>query len=138
MFVRKGTIRKARGGANRRSTRRPRRNSNENISPLRRTVIEEEPLPGSSHNLDSINEFKSVKSVSVSYESTKDVSKILYSEPKVTVNRISSCSSFSPKHTEYVCKDSPAARSHTTTIIVSYYIYIICCKCGIHFNFQNV
>lgn len=127
MFVRKGTVRKNRGGANRRSVRRPRRDSNENNGGHRRKGVTGEAISTDSANgyeltINGDIEMFSASGGSLHYGSTfgnGNISKrsSLEEESHPSISNVERVSHFKDDF-----KSSPA-RSQATTILVRHVLF---------------
>lgn len=144
MFVRKGTVRKARGGSNRRSTRRPRRDSNgASTGTSRKSVVSDEHSSSSvGHRLTPNGEHEGIRSTSsfsIGYEDdirdngsvhSGNISVFEERQPPVKVtsyddSRVRMTSG--PESVRYqseVAKPSPS-RSQATTVVVGYLYFFI-------------
>lgn len=127
MFVRKGTLRKTRGGANRRSTRRTGRSSTDNIAVSRRPAAHDDAIPTGStpHRLTSNGETNATRSASqrsLTYGKAADAASAHYSAASTSATRIPSSSLTTP--VKYDASKLSPARSHTATIVVSHSVLI--------------
>lgn len=127
MFVRKGTVRKARGGSNRRSIRRPRRDSNGTAGPSKKAVIPDDPSSSSTSRWATPSEEPDITR-SASTCSLPCEENIKESLPMTPVHcytsdhppvspRVSPCTD-SLRYQDEIVKPSPS-RSQATTVVVS-------------------
>lgn len=141
MFVRKGTVRKVRSGSNRRSARRPRRDSNSTSTggTSRKSIVSDEPSSSSiGHRLtpngDS-NTLRSTSNISLALEEdiTDSVSMTsarcsmyeLHNVAGVTSNPGSMrYQTDTLRYQNEIARPSPAKSHNTTVVVSSVFVYV--------------